>query len=168
MYQTQCNSVESPALSLDLKASVLPKILQRDIVYAPLSLIGLNNDTLLGTQVKKHIYALMDHVSSKNTTGHHLRDLIKSHKIKASWLGSILSNNLPAHSRCITTSWISYTWKLTRDKNFNLEEGTARIMPQKQNDSFILEDFSRYRVMVNSQTVMSRNKAYVVLLPGAT
>ena len=38
-------------------------------------------------------------------------------------------------------SWIFHTWTFMRDNNLWLEEGTANINPQEQNNSFIMEDF---------------------------
>ena len=43
---------------------------------------------------KKHIHALTDHVSSNNTTGHHLRELIKDHKLEIGCSGNPFSKNL--------------------------------------------------------------------------
>ena len=115
--------------------------IQRDIVAAPLSLLGLNNGNLYGTQGKKHIHALMDHGYIINTTGHHLRDLTESHKLEIGCSGKIFSNNLPALYGCISPFWISHTWKFMRDKNLSLEEGTVNLQPQRQKDSFIMGDF---------------------------
>ena len=121
MSQSQYHSVESPALCSAIQDSGLPKNLQRDIVAALLSLLGLNNGTFYGTQGKNHIHALMDHGSSNNTTGHHFRDLIKSHKLETGCSGNLFSNNLPNLSFCIPPSWISHTWTFMRDNNLYLE-----------------------------------------------
>ena len=72
MTHKQFHSVESTALCSALKASGLPSNLQIYLVAGPQSFPGLNNGNIYGTQGRKHIYALMDHGYSKNTTGNHL------------------------------------------------------------------------------------------------
>ena len=76
-----------------------------------------------------------------HTTVHHIRDLIESHKLEIGCSGNIFSNNLPSLSRCIYPYWISHTWTFMRYNNLFLEEGTAHLHPQRQNNSFIVEYF---------------------------
>ena len=83
----------------------------------------------------------MDHGSNINTTGHHLRDLIESQKLEIVCSGNLFSNNLPVLSACINPSWILHTRTLLRDNNLSLEERTANLQPQRQNDSLFMEDF---------------------------
>ena len=83
----------------------------------------------------------MYHVSSQNTTVHHLRDLIESHKLEIGFTDMLLCNNIPALNQCFTPSWIYHTWKFMRDKNLTLEEATSHLQPRRQNYSLIVEDF---------------------------
>ena len=83
----------------------------------------------------------MDHNPSNNTTWHHIWDLIEAHKIEIGCLGNIFSKNIPALSWCISLSWISHTWKFMWDKKLSIEEGTDNLQLQRQNNSFIMEDF---------------------------
>ena len=53
----------------------------------------------------------------------------------------LLLKILPYLSHFTTPYWISHSWKFMRDKNLTLEEGTTHLLPQRQNDSFITEDF---------------------------
>ena len=115
--------------------------IQRYILADPLYILVLNNGTMYGTRGKTNIHALMDHRSSNNTTGNHLRDPLENHKLEIRWSGNLFLNNIPALSCCIYPSWIFHTWKFMREKNLSLEEGTANLQPQRQNNSFIMEDF---------------------------
>ena len=121
MLQSQYHSVESLDLCSALQSSGLPRNLQRYIGDDPISLLGLSNGTLYGTQGKNHIQDLMDHGYSNNTTGHNLRDLIKAHTLEELCSRNIFSNNLPYLSVCISPSCISHTWTFMRDNNISLE-----------------------------------------------
>ena len=83
----------------------------------------------------------MDHGYSNNTTGHHFRDLIESHKLETGCYINLFSNKLPTLPECIPPSWISHPWTLIRDNNLSIEEVTVNIQTEQQNYSFTMEDF---------------------------
>ena len=68
--------MEPPALCAALQASGLPSNIHRGVVEGKLTHIGINNGSLYGNQGK--IFAMMNHGTSDNITGHHLRYSIEA------------------------------------------------------------------------------------------
>ena len=77
----------------------------------------------------------------KNTTYYHLRDEIEPHKLEMGFPVTLFADNLPDLIHYTTPSWISHTWKSIR-KKLSLEENTTNIQLLRQNDTFIIKDFT--------------------------
>ena len=139
MYQPQYQLVASPPLCASLQASGLPTNLKRDILSGPISQLGLNNGYTYGTLGQKHIGALMDHRGNNTTTGIHMIDMIDSHKLEIGCSGYLFEKNFQDLYQSITPSWISHTWQFMCKNNPSIGETTAHLIPQIQNDLFIME-----------------------------
>ena len=98
----------------------------------PLSLLGLNNGTLYGTQGRKHICGLMDHGYIRNTTCHHLRDLIESHNPEIGCTGLLFCNNILSLTQYVTPYWISHSCKFMRENNLTLKKQPPTFSPKEK------------------------------------
>ena len=106
MNDKQCHHIGSPALCFALKASGLPSNMQRYIVAGPLSSLGLNNRKIYGTQVLKHIMALMNFGKTDSITEKQLRASLESTNMEVGFSGTLFMNNYTSLSNCITNTWI--------------------------------------------------------------
>ena len=81
MTENKWKQIKYPALVTYIQEELLNFNLHRDIVAGPQSLLVFNNGTLYGTQVQKHIYALIKfrqlRKTSQNTTSETAFNCIK-------------------------------------------------------------------------------------------
>ena len=96
----QCRHVEPLVICCALQESILPSNIQRDILAVPLTQIGMKKRIFYGTQVKKHICALMNFGNINCITGHYLRDTIETHKLGIVCSGILFYNNVMAIYQC--------------------------------------------------------------------
>ena len=75
--EAQCSHVEYTTLITALKSSGLPSNLQRDVIAALISHLGLNNSKLYVSQGKYHIYTLTNFGKYDEISGIHIKDYIE-------------------------------------------------------------------------------------------
>lgn len=143
MSSRKFRHVKSITLCCDLKLSGFPYNFQRDIVAAPMSLLGMNSRSLYGTNGEKHIRALTNFETNNSITGHHIRDGFEAHKLELGFSVPLLYNNINSLSQCFTPLCTTNTWKFMWGGGIILEERTRYIHPQRQNNSHIIEYFIR-------------------------
>ena len=111
MSSRKFRHVKSITLCCDLKLAGFPYNFQRDIVAAPMSLLGMNSRSLYGTNGEKHIRALTNFGTNNSITGHHIRDGIEAHKLELGFSVPLLYNNINSLSQCFTPLCTTNTWK---------------------------------------------------------
>ena len=81
----------------------------------------------------------MDHRGNTTTTGIHMIYIIESHKLEIGCSGYLFDKNFQDLYQSITPYWIFHTWKFMCKNNPSIGETTAHLLPQLQNDLFIME-----------------------------
>ena len=109
----------------------------------------------------KGICALIDFGNSDKITGKHIRDAIEAHKIEALCGGNLFENNLPILEKWTTPSWISHTWKYTKEDSIIFQEETYSLQPQRFNDSLIMEDWIKFGFKGNELSELNRCQMYL-------
>lgn len=142
LTEKDCVHIEAPALEAALQACGMPSNMPREVVYGPERYLGLNHGSIYHTQGAKHIQALMDFGETATITGHQIRALIEGHKVELGVGGTLFENDWSRFHCCVTSTWVSDTWRYLWQQGIRLVERTPTLSLQRESDCFIMECFA--------------------------
>ncbi len=162
MSPEDCRRIEAPALGAALHAAGLPNNMPREIIYGPEKFLGLAHGSLFHTQGLRRIQAIMDHGLSQTTTGKQIRACIERHKLEVGCSGPLFSTDFQSHGSTTTkTTWIFHAWKYMWDNKMTLAESTPHLLPQRDNDVFIMEQLARAGHTPKQLSELNRCRLYL-------
>lgn len=137
----QCRHIKAPALKVALQSAGLPSNFPRDVLRGTPKLLGLDTDDLYTTQGIKQIRALLDHGEADTITGQSIRAGIELQKLEVGLGGSLFEQDLLVLRCCLTKMWWTHVWHFLLEKRIRLVERTPNLLPQRENDAFLMEAF---------------------------